>query len=629
MQTTGNGDFSVEAKFESQLTAIGQMQGILIEEDADTYIRVAFERTASGYIMFSRFVSNGVNVKSATTTFAEGTTLPTILRVRRTGDSFGRFFYQDGQWKATSQGAYTMAITPIRVGVFTGAAGTGSSAPGHTAVVDYFFNSDLPIIPEDGNPINVNVAIVGTGTVTKDPNKTAYACGESVALEATTVPGWSFAGWSGDINEISPTTTVTVDGPKNVVATFTQDQYLLNVAIDNNGVGGDANTVTKNPDKGTYVYGDVVQLTAVPQPGWTFTGWTGAITSASPTVSLTMFKTESVTAHFEQDTYGLTLNVTNNGVGVGGTATVTPQKNSYLYGDVVTLRATPNLGWTFTGWSGALTSSELEAQLTITGDAVVNATFTQDQYDVNVEIVSLGKGGVGGKVSFNPNKTTFIYNEQVALVAQANTCWTFDHWEGDLSGNNQVELLTVTRDMNVKAVFTQNRHTLTVNKTGPGNVLVAPQMAEYYCGDTITLTAIPAPNYFFTGWAGDLTGAENPVTFTIEKNTVVRAMFSNNPPPTVDAIGDQTVQITELLTFDVHASDPTGQAVTLSATGLPVGATFVDKGNGTGTFTWRPTISQTGEYTVTFIASDGEGQGSQTVTIAVEGHAVVLPMIIR
>jgi len=178
-------------------------------------------------------------------------------------------------------------------------------------------------------------------------------------------------------------------------------------------------------------------------------------------------------------------------------------------------------------------------------------------------------------------------------------------------------------------VFTQNRYTLTVNKTGPGNVLVAPQMAEYYCGDTITLTAIPAPNYFFTGWAGDLTGAENPVTFTIEKNTVVRAMFSNNPPPTVDAIGDQTVQITELLTFDVHASDPTGQAVTLSATGLPVGATFVDKGNGTGTFTWRPTISQTGEYTVTFIASDGEGQGSQTVTIAVEGHAVVLPMIIR
>ncbi len=629
MQTAGDNDFTIDVKFESALTAVGQMQGILVEEDADTYVRVSFERTATGYIMFSRFVNNGTAVKSATTTFAEGSTLPTALRVKRTGDSFARFYYIDGQWKATNQAAYTFDMVPLQVGVFAGSAGAGNTAPGHTAVVDYFFNADIPIVPEDGNPINVNLTVVGTGTVTKDPDKNPYTCGESVTLNATTVPGWSFAGWSGDITAATPTTTFTVDGPKNVVATFTQDQYLLNVNVVNDGVGGEGNAVTKDPDKSTYVYGDNVTLTAVPQPGWTFTGWSGAVTGTSPTVSLTMNQSTSVTAHFKQDQYDLTLNVIHNGIGTGGTATVSPVKAKYLYGDVVTLRATPNLGWTFSGWSGALTSSDLETQYTITGNTVINATFTQDQYDVNVEIVSLGKGGVGGVVTFNPNKSTFVYNEQVALIAQANTCWTFDHWEGDLSGNNQVELLTVTRDMNVKAVFTQNRHTLTVNKTGPGNVLVNPQMAEYYCGDEITLTAIPAPNYFFTGWTGDLTGAENPITFAIEKNTIVRATFSNNAPPVVDEIGDQTVKIMTMLTFDVHASDPTGQPVTLSATDLPPGAKFVDKGNGTGTFTWQPTMSQGGEYLVTFIASDGEGQGSQTVTITVEGHAVVLPMIIR
>ena len=57
------------------LTAIGQMQGVLIEEDADTYVRVAFERAASGFIMFSRFVKDGVVMKSATTTFVEGLSL--------------------------------------------------------------------------------------------------------------------------------------------------------------------------------------------------------------------------------------------------------------------------------------------------------------------------------------------------------------------------------------------------------------------------------------------------------------------------------------------------------------------------------------------------------------------------
>jgi len=79
----------------------------------------------------------------------------------------------------------------------------------------------------------------------------------------------------------------------------------------------------------------------------------------------------------------------------------------------------------------------------------------------------------------------------------------------------------------------------------------------------------------------------------------------------------------------VRATDPRGEAVTLTASGLPLGATFKNNGDGTGTFTWRPSVSQGGEHTITFIASDGSGQGSQTVVITVEGQAVVLPLIIR
>ena len=627
MQSAGNDDFTVEVKFESLLTATGQMQGILVKEDNDTYVRVAFEQTATGFIMFSRFVKDGVAVKSTTVTFADGTTLPTMMRVKRTGDSFQRFYYQDGQWKG--QAAYSMSMTPIQVGVFAGAAGAAGTAPGHTAVVDYFFNNDIPIVPEDGSPINVNVAVVGTGAVTKQPDKPTYACGEEVVLTASTVPGWSFAGFSGDVTGQSPTASITINGPKNVTATFTQDQYLLNVVINNDGIGGEQNAVTKSPNQATYVYGDVVQLTATPQPGWTFTGWSGAVTSTSPIVSLTMLQTQTITANFVQDEYDLTLNVVNDGIGTGGTVSATPLKSTYLYGDVVTLKATPTLGWTFNGWSGAITSPDAQTQLTITADTAVTATFTQDQYALEIEVVSLGKSGVGGSVSLNPAKGSYVYNDLVTLVAEANACWSFTRWEGDLSGTNPVELLTVTRDMNVTAVFSQNRHSLTVNKSGPGQVMITPQMAEYYCGDSVTLTATPSPDYFFTGWSGDLTGAENPLTFTIEQNTVVTATFSNNPPPIVDPIADMTADLNELITFTVRGVDPHGEAVTLTANGVPVGATFKDNGDGTGTFTWRPSISQGGEHTITFIASDGNGQGSQTVVITVEGQAVVLPMIIR
>ena len=150
--------------------------------------------------------------------------------VKSVGDTFTRFYYQDGQWKG--QAGYTMAMTPIRVGVFAGAAGTGGTAPAHTAVVDYFFNTDIPIVPEDGNPMAIAVAVVGNGSVTKQPNKSVYQCGEEVVLSATTVPGWSFGGWSGDVTGTDPLATVIVDGPKNATATFTQDQYVLNVVID-------------------------------------------------------------------------------------------------------------------------------------------------------------------------------------------------------------------------------------------------------------------------------------------------------------------------------------------------------------------------------------------------------------
>ena len=624
MQLASNSDFMVEAKFESTIATLGQAQGILVEEDADTYVRVSFENSAQGPIMFVRFVKDGATLKSFSKTFVSPTPVPSALRVKRTGDAFDWYYLENNLWKKFTGSPYTMVMTPIKVGFFAATSGASGTVPGHTAVVDYFFNTDLPIIPEDGAPMSVNLDVVGTGTVTKLPDKSKYLCGEQVVLSASTVPGWSFAGWSGDLTGDAPTISTTIDSPKNVTATFTQDQYTLNVVLNNGGVPGAPNAVTRNPDKPTYVYGDVVELTAVPAPGWTFLGWTGAVAGTSPTISITMLKSETVTATFQQEHYDLDVNLFHNGIGTGGTVTITPVKSNYVYGDVVTLAATVNPGWTFGGWSGDHTASELETQVTITDDTAVTATFNQNHYEVNVNVI-----GAGGEVTLDPQKEFYLHGDVVALVADGDACWSFNQWSGDLTGSNPVEVVTITDDLDVTALFTENEYTLTVNKVGPGNVAISPSQAEYTCGEEITLNAVPAPGNFFAGWSGDLTGAENPLTFAIEKNMVVTATFTNNPPPTVDAIADKTANITTLITFAVHATDPQGEPLTLSATDLPPGATFTDNGNGNGTFTWRPSITQAGQYTITFIGSDGIGQGSTTVTITVRGMAIVLPTVIR
>ena len=623
MQSAADEDFSVEIKFETQVETQGQLHGILIEEDADTYVRIGFEYSAAGRILYARFMKDGSNIKNVSFTLPTDKPVPMALKVTRTGNSYNWFYLENGLWKKPSGAPYTAAIVPLNIGFFAGNSGQGGLQPGFKSVVDYFFNSALPISPEDGAPMSVILNKVGTGTVTKQPDKERYLCGEEVLLSATTIPGWSFAGWDGDFVSTSPTAAVTIDAPKYVNATFTQDQYVINITIENDGVGGAGNVVNKSPDQPTYVYGDVVQLTAVPEPGWKFVGWSGAVSGTNPTVSITMLKSENVTAMFEQEQYSLNVNLVHNGIGTGGSVSVSPTKTSYVYGDVVTLNATLNPGWTFGGWSGGLTSTDLTTQLTITGNTAVTATFDQIKYEIDVNVTG------GGTVSLDPQKDYYLYGDQVSLIADGGVCWSFNQWGGDLTGTNPVEFVTVTDDLTINAVFLQNKHTLQVNKVGPGNVSITPNKAEYLCGEEVTLQAVPAPNNFFAGWSGDLDGAENPLTFAIQKNTVVTATFTDNPPPTVDPIPGKTVLVGQSVTFQVKATDTQGEPLTLSASGLPEGATFEDNGDGTGTFTWRPGITQTGEFTITFIASDGTGQGSATVTIQVKGMALVLPIIVR
>ncbi len=83
-----------------------------------------------------------------------------------------------------------------------------------------------------------------------------------------------------------------------------------------------------------------------------------------------------------------------------------------------------------------------------------------------------------------------------------------------------------------------------------------------------------------------------------------------NQPPVFDPIGDKTIYETQLLEFNVTASDTDGPApMVLEGWGFPNGAAFQDNGNGTGKFTW---LSVIGDATVnplnlTFTATDGLG----------------------
>ena len=88
---------------------------------------------------------------------------------------------------------------------------------------------------------------------------------------------------------------------------------------------------------------------------------------------------------------------------------------------------------------------------------------------------------------------------------------------------------------------------------------------------------------------------------------------ATNSNPTLTSVGSKSVNEGNTLSFTLSASDPDGDSVSFSASGLPSGASL----SGTA-FTWTPGFSQSGSYTVTFTASDGEGgTDSESVSISV------------
>jgi len=156
-----------------------------------------------------------------------------------------------------------------------------------------------------------------------------------------------------------------MNGHKTVGAAFTQNAYTLTVTVSGGG------SVTRAPNQAHYHYGDVVTLTATPNLGWMFAGWSGAASGSANPITLTMNGHKTVGAAFTPIEYTLTVNA-----GSGGSVTQTPNRATYHYGDGVTLTASALPGWTFAGWSGAASGSANPITLTMNGHKTVGAAFT-------------------------------------------------------------------------------------------------------------------------------------------------------------------------------------------------------------------------------------------------------------
>jgi len=147
---------------------------------------------------------------------------------------------------------------------------------------------------QDQYTLTVNISPPGVGVVTKVPDKTNYVYGDVVTLTGTANAGYTFNNWSVDASSSANPITITMNGNKTITSNFTQNQYTLTMNINPTGSG----SVTRNPNKSTYVYGDVVELTANAATGCSFISWSGDASGTNNPVTLTIDSNKTITANF-------------------------------------------------------------------------------------------------------------------------------------------------------------------------------------------------------------------------------------------------------------------------------------------------------------------------------------------
>ncbi|UCG51805.1 MAG: T9SS type A sorting domain-containing protein, partial [Candidatus Latescibacterota bacterium] len=248
---------------------------------------------------------------------------------------------------------------------------------------------------------------------------------------------WVFDSWSDGLTGSENPDTIVVASDTTVTATFIRT-YTVATNVVGNG------SVTKTPDQATYLLGDTVVVTAVPDSAWVFDGWSDGLTGSENPDTIVVTSDTTVIATFVR-TYAVITNVVGN-----GSVTKAPDQAAYLLGDTVIVTALPDSAWVFNSWSDGLTGTDNPDTIVVASDTTVTATFVPQTYAVTTNVVG------NGSVTKIPDQGTYAFGDTVVVTALPDSAWVFDSWSDGLSGTENPDTLVVNCDTMVTATFTED-----------------------------------------------------------------------------------------------------------------------------------------------------------------------------
>lgn len=424
--------------------------------------------------------------------------------------------------KSPSQNLYDygtsvqLTATPATGYQFTGWSG---DATGNTNPLTITVNGNKNITPIFTlQKLAVTITASG-GSVSKNPDQATYDYGTSVTLTATPDANKQFTGWSGDASGNTNPLTITVDGNKNITAGFTDAGavvYTLTTSASGSG------SITRNPDQASYSPNTDVILTAVPAAGQQFTGWSGNASGTTNPLPVKMDASKSIVATFaptQQVPLLSNVSATTASTYVIGTLA----KSETFYTDrtyqVTALPAYLN-GVPFIKTPNADKGNKTTNLLSFSLAKDANLYVAYDPRATALPAWLSGWQKLSDVINTNDPGINNLQLYTKAFTAGRIT----------LGGALASPAKGALTNYFVAARVLPPLYTLTLSATGQGAVSKSPNQATFDSNSVVTLSAIPASGQQFTGWNGDASGSQNPLSVTMSSNKSIVANFTNNTP---------------------------------------------------------------------------------------------------
>lgn len=158
----------------------------------------------------------------------------------------------------------------------------------------------------------------------------------------------------------------------------------------------------------------------------------------------------------------------------------------------------------------------------------VAASPTEPAPTVEIQVRFVGYGAV----DLTPSGP-YTVGQSIQAVAVPALGWRFEQWSGAvISYKNPVDF-AITANEVLSATFVPVAAppltTIVTEVAGNGRIELMPS-GEYTVAQVITATAVAADGWRFDHWQGDADGADNPLSYTIEGDATLVAVFVPTPP---------------------------------------------------------------------------------------------------